>query len=40
MSTSRTSLFSPGSTMRGTSPGGFGMTNGDWSKKSIDVINQ
>lgn len=42
VSTSRTSLFSPGSTMRGNSPsvGGFGASQHDWSKKSIEVLNQ
>jgi hypothetical protein len=39
---SRTSLFSPGTTLRGASPGGpeiLGMTNKDWSKKSIENSN-
>eukprot|EP00347_Sterkiella_histriomuscorum_P001332 403372439 len=39
VSTSRTSLFSPGSTLRGQSPG-FDQSQQEWSKKSIDVFNQ
>ena len=40
---SRTSLFSPGTTLRGASPGGpenLGMTGKDWSRKSIENSNQ
>ena len=35
---SRTSLFSPGTTLRGASPGGanLGMTTNDWGRKSIE----
>ena len=36
---SRTSLFSPGTTLRGASPGGpeiLGMTGKDWGRKSIE----
>lgn len=35
---SRTSLFSPGTTLRGASPaiGTMGMTNNDWGRKSIE----
>jgi|LauGreDrversion4_2_1035121.scaffolds.fasta_scaffold19932_1 hypothetical protein len=39
---SRTSLFSPGTTLRGASPGGaeaLGMTGKDWSRKSIENTN-
>jgi hypothetical protein len=39
VSTSRTSLFSPGSTVRGNSPG-FGASQESWSKKSIEVMNR
>ena len=39
VSTSRTSLFSPGSTNRNQSPG-FGTSQNEWSKKSIDILNQ
>jgi hypothetical protein len=35
---SRTSLFSPGTTLRGASPGGpnLGATSNDWGRKSIE----
>lgn len=38
---SRVSLFSPGSTMRGVSPGinGMGITSNDWGRKSIEGSN-
>jgi hypothetical protein len=39
ISSSRTSLFSPGSTLRGSSPG-FGNSQYEWSKQSIDAINK
>lgn len=38
VSTSRTSLFSPGSTVRGHSPG-FGASQNEWNKKSIEGLN-
>jgi hypothetical protein len=39
---SRTSLFSPGTTLRGASPGGpeiLGMTGKDWGRGSIENSN-
>lgn len=38
---SRTSLFSPGSTLRGASPGvaNMGVTGNDWSRKSQEGGN-
>ena len=34
MTSSRVSLFSPGTTIRGASPAALGMTGNDWSRKS------